>query len=149
MKKCPKCKSRKGRNSFNENSSRADGLQAYCKDCTAKINKKYHKNNREKLRRKAYQYNIKLYWPNLTKTEAHKEYIRLRQLQQNRCAICLKISKGKRLHIDHNHNTGKVRGLLCNKCNRGLGYFNDSEYNLHEAIKYLQTARGFLKRPTS
>jgi len=41
------------------------------------------------------------------------------------------------LAIDHNHLTNKVRGLLCNKCNQGIGFFNDNVHLLSEAIKYL------------
>lgn len=42
------------------------------------------------------------------------------------------------LCIDHCHSTGKVRGLLCNKCNQALGLFQDSTWNLEAAISYLQ-----------
>jgi Recombination endonuclease VII len=59
--------------------------------------------------------------------------------QQSRCAIC-----GTRLvspHIDHDHATGTVRGILCPPCNHGLGHFRDSVINLRRAIKYLKRAR--------
>ena len=55
------------------------------------------------------------------------------------CAICKKTcSSGKSLAIDHDHDTDEVRGLLCGKCNRGLGIFNDSSHILLVAAKYLQ-----------
>jgi hypothetical protein len=54
------------------------------------------------------------------------------------CAICKKVcSTGKSLAIDHNHKTGEVRGLLCGKCNRGLGLFCDSKDLLLVAYNYL------------
>lgn len=60
--------------------------------------------------------------------------------QNNSCAICWKPGARhiKTLHIDHNHKTGKVRGLLCNECNLGLGLFKDDIYRLQNAIYYLK-----------
>jgi len=43
----------------------------------------------------------------------------------------------EKLVVDHNHNTNKVRGLLCNHCNRGLGHFRDNTETLLKAIDYL------------
>jgi hypothetical protein len=56
------------------------------------------------------------------------------------CAICgIKAEASyKGLHIDHNHETGKVRGLLCMHCNQGLGKFGDSPERLELAAKYLR-----------
>jgi len=52
------------------------------------------------------------------------EYDRLLAMQKNVCRICRKpCSTGKRLAVDHDHETGEVRGLLCRRCNRGLGHF--------------------------
>jgi hypothetical protein len=68
--------------------------------------------------------------------------------QQNGvCKICKlpekcihhKTKKIKQLAIDHCHKTGKIRGLLCNQCNRLLGYAKDSIELLESAIKYLKT----------
>ena len=59
--------------------------------------------------------------------------------QSGKCAIC-KIPFKKRcdIHIDHSHNTGKVRGLLCNDCNHGLGNYKDNINILKNAINYLE-----------
>lgn len=71
------------------------------------------------------------------------EYLDLLQEQNNRCAICEEeCSTGWRLAVDHDHDTGEVRGLLCNKCNRGLGYFKDNTQLLSAAILYLRGVRG-------
>lgn len=59
--------------------------------------------------------------------------------QKDKCAICKqKNSSNRRLHIDHNHNTGKIRELLCSHCNQGLGHFKDNIASLTQAIKYLE-----------
>jgi recombination endonuclease VII len=60
--------------------------------------------------------------------------------QGNACAICRKAGVG--LHIDHCHATGKVRGLLCRKCNQGLGNYNDDPSLTAAATAYLKAARG-------
>jgi hypothetical protein len=65
--------------------------------------------------------------------------------QDGKCAICgadLADCKSRRqAHIDHDHSTGKVRGILCGNCNRGLGSFNDSSDKLRSAIAYLSRHR--------
>lgn len=59
--------------------------------------------------------------------------------QNYRCSICNKHEEKfkYKLAVDHCHLTGEIRGLLCNNCNAGLGLFNDSEFSLKAAIKYL------------
>jgi hypothetical protein len=57
--------------------------------------------------------------------------------QNNACAICNKDLTDKKPHIDHDHSTGKVRGVLCFACNSGLGQFQDSPETLQKAIDYL------------
>lgn len=56
--------------------------------------------------------------------------------QNNQCAIC---SRGfvKTPNVDHDHNTGKVRGLLCTPCNNFLGYIGDSVISLQRAEHYV------------
>jgi hypothetical protein len=63
-------------------------------------------------------------------------------ISQNRvCAICGKPNQnGKRLVVDHDHLNDSVRGLLCDKCNRGIGHFDDNISLLKKAIEYLKHA---------
>lgn len=65
--------------------------------------------------------------------------------QGNRCAICSDEFKPKRknmtIHVDHCHETMKVRGLLCSRCNVGIGLLNDSIERLKIAIEYLSNAK--------
>jgi hypothetical protein len=65
-----------------------------------------------------------------------EEYDVLLEKQKGVCAICHQ-QCSRALAADHDHATGKIRGLLCNKCNRGLGYFRDSHALLIEAADYL------------
>lgn len=65
-------------------------------------------------------------------------YNELRQLQNNKCAICLKIFEGKPGPcVDHCHYTNKIRGLLCRSCNLGIGLLGDTKECLERAINYL------------
>jgi hypothetical protein len=71
-------------------------------------------------------------------------YAALLAEQAGCCAICgrrAEESTGKVLSIDHDHETGRVRGLLCSHCNRGLGHFLDSEPLLRVAADYLLERR--------
>lgn len=67
------------------------------------------------------------------------EYNQMLENQDYKCAICGNEDEveGRRLAIDHCHTEGKVRGLLCGKCNRGLGLFYDNATLLKNAISYL------------
>lgn len=66
------------------------------------------------------------------------DYDRLYQIQQGKCAICFRhqVKTTKRFDVDHSHETGVVRGLLCSKCNTDLGRKEDYEWNT-KADKYL------------
>lgn len=64
-----------------------------------------------------------------------EEYLKMIKDSNGKCAICkLKV---KELTVDHNHRTGKVRGVLCHKCNSAIGLFMENVKNLKSAIKYL------------
>ena len=67
------------------------------------------------------------------------EYDNKLKKQKKRCAICGKHEdvQKKALSLDHNHKTNHIRGLLCNNCNAGLGYFGDDIEKLINAIRYL------------
>jgi hypothetical protein len=56
------------------------------------------------------------------------------------CAICERQpAKGRQLDIDHDHQTGEVRGLVCNSCNQGLGLFGEDTFRLMSAAAYLSS----------
>jgi len=73
----------------------------------------------------------------------YEEYESLLEEQNFCCAICKEkhsnsVRTSGKLFVDHCHSTGKVRGLLCSRCNHGLGQFDDDTDKLTEAIKYLR-----------
>jgi hypothetical protein len=70
------------------------------------------------------------------------KYLTMVKLQKGRCLICKgkpqgKTERTKKLQVDHDHKTGRVRGLLCINCNRALGYFKDDPMRIKAAIHYL------------
>lgn len=73
-----------------------------------------------------------------------EEYAKMLHSQNYVCGICFKKQvAGKNLNgtlaVDHDHKTGKIRGLLCQKCNTALGMFNDEIELFNNAIKWIQT----------
>lgn len=92
--------------------------------------RKYNKTEAGKLSKKRSRYKYKI---------TLSEYNNLKIKQANLCAICSKKEIGKSLAIDHCHVTGKIRGLLCTKCNRALGGFCDDPNLLKMALLYLNS----------
>jgi Recombination endonuclease VII len=122
------------------------------------INKKSRLKNREKwrenmneTRRATYNKRGFGYYLHAKYGINEAEYERMVIAQNGRCGICqtdtppVHATSGSpsRWHVDHDHETGKVRGLLCFKCNQGLGNFSDSLANLERAMKYLTKAKGW------
>ena len=102
-------------------------------DKMVEYQKQWAKRNPDKYREKNRRRNLSQF--GIT-TE---DYAELLNSQGDVCAICRKTCKtGRRLAVDHNHKTGKVRGLLCNNCNQGLGKFKDSKELIMQAYEYLK-----------
>lgn len=113
-KRCPGCAATLPAEAFARNRSNASGLASRCRTCTY-------------LDRAAARYGLDV------------EGLHLLQAQQGgRCGICRSTGGGRRLVVDHDHDTGEVRGLLCHSCNLGLGHLRDSELLLRRAADYLR-----------
>jgi hypothetical protein len=69
-----------------------------------------------------------------------EQFNQLRMAQDNKCAICQR-SFIEEPHVDHDHTTGKVRGLLCHHCNTMLGLSGDNPVVLMSGIRYLETSK--------
>lgn len=96
---------------------------------------RYRAKNKEKVNACA----RRCVWRALGISMTEREYQRRVKEQNGRCLIC-KRQPSKRFCVDHCHETNQVRGLLCRKCNLGLGHFDDSIWLLRKAIKYLLEA---------
>lgn len=131
MKKvCSKCKEEKQLTDFHKNKVGKHGVHHYCKSCNSVQKKSSYNYVKSRNRGILNKYN-------LTLEEVENLYI----IQDKKCKICnieyLSVSKHGGLYIDHCHTTGKVRGLLCSKCNMLLGASNDNISILKSAINYI------------
>lgn len=127
-KVCSACSERLPFNDFHPTSSRRDGRYNKCRSCTIEHQTKY---NRSVGLMRRY---------GITQEDVDK----LREEQDYRCKICGVHEDDSHLGartnglcVDHDHITGKIRGLLCHKCNMALGLFEDSKESLKRAIDYL------------
>lgn len=144
---CTKCKNEKTENSFYKSKVHKDGLYPYCKSCATEYKRNEYKKWSVEQRRKAREsrtpeqrrkYSLKQLY-GLTVAD----YKELWEYQEGKCAICGGVNKsGKELFVDHNHQTGKIRGLLCMHCNHAIGKFNDDINLLQRAIEYLEINDG-------
>ncbi|WP_236239205.1 endonuclease VII domain-containing protein [Streptomyces sp. CC228A] len=121
-KRCPQCAEVKPHSEWERNKSSSDGWASYCRDCRARRNRQSY------FQRK---YGI---------TEA--ELDAMIEAQGGVCVICLSAPPE---HVDHCHETGRVRGVLCFSCNAALGQFKDRPDAMRRAADYVE---GNLWKPT-
>lgn len=139
---CPCCREEKPTTAFSKNKNKKDGLAYKCKECHNKYNREiWYKKNRAKQIESSNKYK-----------QAHKEKYTAYRLgvseeevikatsDNNCCEVC---GTCEDLCIDHDHDTGRVRGVLCRKCNTALGMLGDNlgaiSYKLDKILKYLDT----------
>ena len=144
MKRCGRCGIEKPAAEYHRDRSRADGLHSYCRSCKAS----YHVANRpsalarmarrdirqrdaDRGRRLRVRYGV-----------TAEDVDSIRKSQGYSCAICgtHEDNLPRGLHVDHDHVTNLVRGMLCQLCNSAIGLFSDSPVALRSAIAYLAMA---------
>lgn len=111
-------------------------LVSECTPCKVERNRRYRIENRERFLEIERRSKLKVAYG--LSIEAYSEML---AAQGGGCAICgANEPSGRTKHfaIDHCHTTGVIRGLLCTKCNRGLGLFNDNTDRMERAVKYLK-----------
>lgn len=142
-KVCGHCKVEKDLGSFNVNRSKknyAKGVYPVCKSCQSKKSKESYKRHKAKRNQSSRSYHLSRNY-GLTLDEFHA----LVEKQGQLCACCgekqdYKRTDGKRQHlfVDHCHKTGEVRGLLCGRCNSGIGLLGDTAEHVKKAVEYLE-----------
>ena len=148
MKICSKCGAEKPTDEFYV--AKAGWLFPECKECNKTRSKaamqRYRAENPDKHRanRARWSRNARLRQYGITPDE----YDSLLEEQGSKCAICGSSEAGAwggSLPVDHDHETGAVRGLLCHNCNGGLGQFQDNPELLLAAAAYLLSHQGSLE----
>jgi hypothetical protein len=112
---CPDCKQAVAHEEYTRNSKTVSGYGSRCRACHSAANSDAYFYRRYKLTK--------------------RELADLRAAQDDRCGIC---GDPQPQHLDHDHSTGRVRRLLCQRCNHGLGLFRDDPYLLHIAALYVE-----------
>lgn len=125
-KYCGKCGEIKSLSEFNRDKSTRFGYTSRCKECLHEISVSEERVYRERVNRIKYRYN-----------GSDEDVNRI--FDTHMCEICGTVFNSKtHKHVDHDHESGKIRGALCNKCNMGLGSFEDSINRMRLAISYLK-----------
>lgn len=117
-------------------------FRQYCDSCRIEVRRE-----RDKLRQRTvrstdeYKLKYRRYTVERNYGLSWEDYEAMLARQDGRCAICRTSNPGKKAwHVDHNHENGDVRGLLCSDCNLTLGKINDSVEVLYSMIRYLKPA---------
>jgi hypothetical protein len=127
MKRCADCKELKPYSEFPPSKKAKDGCHSYCKVC----NNRRSQESRKRLHGGSRHYHLKHRYG-----IGADDFDRMVLEQGRRCAIC---GRADPEHVDHDHETGAVRGILCFNCNGGLGQFKDDLDALLAATTYLAT----------
>lgn len=139
MKTCTKCGDSKDESRFCKRSDLGGILRGVCKDCRLAVRRSESKNHPNRERDRQYYLEKKKKNPHFQlkgkyglTTEQWDEMV---LNQGGMCAIC---DQEEKLSVDHNHSNGRIRALLCAKCNCAIGLFRDSSDLLVKATRYLE-----------
>lgn len=141
LKRCSKCGGDKPRTEFFRNSAARDGLQSQCKACQSGTPAQRER-MRQRKRRPDYTAKAQA-WRRTSRLRRYglteEEFVAMLDAQGNACAACRRdFSDDLGPCIDHDHDTGEVRGLLCSGCNTALGMLADDPVRISGLLIYLQ-----------
>lgn len=140
MKSCRVCFLEKSLSSFPKNKNFKDGHNTICKLCKKEVDKKYRLKTLSNPEKMAKEKERTRNWHRLKSAGFTSELFEQRLKEQNqKCAICGTKDPGStNWHADHCHNTMTPRGVLCKKCNTGIGMLKDDPVIVEKALNYLK-----------
>lgn len=143
IRQCRVCRQKKSMEEFYFTSSGKHRARK-CKKCVAARTREWREENREKWAPTARKRHL---WQNYRMTEVGFNMVWV--LQSGLCAICKDafLEGDAKIHVDHDHATGQVRGLLCPTCNRGLGQFRDDPSLMRSAAEYVESFKPKAEKP--
>lgn len=130
---CSTCKVEKSFDEFNKDSRKKHGIRYNCKECERVRMKKYDTSDSGQKRMRVGR------WKQQGIDITHEEYVDRYTRLQGKCQICNK--SFKTLCVDHNHSTGKIRGLLCRPCNIAISALMEDKDIMQNAIKYIEDTK--------
>ena len=143
MKTCKTCGIEKEYSEFHKGKMNKDGYRPNCKKCRNKFNQEWYSDNIDTIKNKYSYETNKNHKLKRNFGISYQEYLTMLASQNNCCAICNTNNPGARAFaVDHCHNTGVIRGLLCGNCNTGIGNLRDDIELLKRAIQYLENSKG-------
>ena len=128
-KTCTKCGLTKPETEFYLRSDQPGNRRPDCKDCHKARATRNYKQRQDywDIRKLAWRYGM-----------TADQYQEMLAIQDGCCAVCRRKQVRCRLAVDHDHHTGRVRGLLCDSCNRAIGQFGDDPARIRQAAEYLE-----------
>lgn len=165
MKKCTNCKQEKKSAEFNVDKSTKDGRTCWCRLCWKSFNKTYRFKNRDKMNKNRKEWGInnrpkvnanvrKYRTKHIAYDKQRKESYWLKWKygitvdqkskmifdQNGRCGCCGELfeNEAKKIAVDHCHDTGTIRKILCNKCNFAIGLIDESVEKAQKILEYIK-----------
>ena len=146
MKVCTKCRREKPASEFGKNKQHRDGLDSWCRTCIKKRNRERWANDPDyRKRRNGIVREYQAAHPDVRRKSHFKrdygltldQHKAMYLAQNGCCGLCHEPVEYDKTDTDHDHKTGRVRGLLCRRCNLLIGNIENNDRLLYDAFKWI------------
>jgi hypothetical protein len=135
LKVCSKCKIEKETSAFHKDKQHSDGFNSQCKSCKREFRLAWNAKHPESRKQTYFKHDLKRHYG-----ISVEQYNTMFNAQNGCCASCgiVQDQMKRKFAVDHDHQTGVVRALLCDRCNPALGYMQDSLEMIEQLAAYLK-----------